>query len=497
MKIKGFKISRRRAIIYFTYAVMLMLTLVLNDTFSDFTHSHEADVANIKVADMNYNLVINGAQTTTLYVPANDETIANIIINSLNTVDSYYEVIYGICPTEECTSLIETPPNFYVEYSSRTTDPITEVIKADEYKQVRLGITNNTSTGYYLKFGINAGYIHNTLALKNQIINEYNEEDVTIAAIIDGEISTTFPTTSNYVANVTCTTNGGSSNATGTATWNGTKWLVDITGADSGKTVCNVYFKTTLNNHIISLADNSSETGVYNENGYRYQGLDPNNYVSFNNETWRIIGVFDDYTHGIAGENLVKIIRADSIGDYAWDSNNINDWNTSSLKAYLNGDYYNSLNPVSQSLIENVTWKLGGYADYNTTTSSLAYTAERGTTVYSGRDTTGTGYIGLMYPSDYGYAVLNTSCSRDTTTLYDYDNDGCYNQNWLYLGSYEWTITPRSSSSNHVWNVLYNGHVRNRYAGYGFVGRPSLYLKSNTTIISGDGTAETPFELGE
>ncbi|MDD2208716.1 MAG: hypothetical protein PHG03_03075 [Bacilli bacterium] len=251
-----------------------------------------------------------------------------------------------------------------------------------------------------------------------------------------------------------------------------------------------------LNNHIISLADNPSETGVYNENGYRYQGLDPNNYVSFNNETWRIIGVFDDYTHGIAGENLVKIIRADSIGDYAWDSNEINDWNTSSLKAYLNSDYYNSLNPVSKSLIEEVTWKLGGYADYKTTTSSLAYNAERGTTVYGGTDTTWTGYIGLMYPSDYGYAVLNnTSCSRDTTTLYDYDNYGCYNQNWLYLGSDEWTITPLSSSSSNVWDVSYSGYVGDSYASDGFGGRPSLYLKSNTTIISGDGSLDNPYVL--
>ena len=252
MKLKGFKISRRRAIVYLTYAVMIMLTIILKDSFSDFTNRNESDVANIKVADMNYNLVINGAQTTTLYVPANDETIANIIINSLNTVDSYYEVIYGVCPTEECTSLIETPSELYVEYSSRTTDPITEVIKADESKIVRLGITNNTSTGYYLKFGINAGYIHNTLTLEGQIENEYNEEDLTIVAIIDGVISDTFPTTNDYNTIVECLTNKGASNASGTATWNGTIWIVDITGADSGKTVCNVEFYKGLREKILA-----------------------------------------------------------------------------------------------------------------------------------------------------------------------------------------------------------------------------------------------------
>ena len=38
---------------------------------------------------------------------------------------------------------------------------------------------------------------------------------------------------------------------------------------------------------------------------YRYIGSVPNNYITFNNETWRIIGVFDE---------RIKIIRDESIG---------------------------------------------------------------------------------------------------------------------------------------------------------------------------------------
>ena len=59
---------------------------------------------------------------------------------------------------------------------------------------------------------------------------------------------------------------------------------------------------------------------------YRYTGANPNNYVSFNNELWRIIGVFptDDGTGNI--ENRVKIIRNESIGeDYMWDENGSNE----------------------------------------------------------------------------------------------------------------------------------------------------------------------------
>ena len=101
---------------------------------------------------------------------------------------------------------------------------------------------------------VNAGFVHNTLALQNLITTEYNEEDVTIAAIINGEISTSFPTTqSDYITSVTCETNNSPSNASGIATWNGTKWVLSITGVDSGRTICNVYFnEPTLRDKILA-----------------------------------------------------------------------------------------------------------------------------------------------------------------------------------------------------------------------------------------------------
>ena len=51
--------------------------------------------------------------------------------------------------------------------------------------------------------------------------------------------------------------------------------------------------------------------------------------------------------------------------------------------------------------------------------------------LYSGRPTETSSYIGLMYPSDYGYAVLSSTCQR-TKALYNYYSSGCYNQNWLH-----------------------------------------------------------------
>ena len=146
---------------------------------------------------------------------------------------------------------------------------------------------------------------------------------------------------------------------------------------------------------------------------YRYIGANPNNYVTFNNETWRIIGVFsvDDGTGNV--EQRLKLIRNESIGDIAWDSNITNDWPNATLNTNLNnGGYWtNSLTSDAKSMIGDTVWYLGGSGSNNDVTASMFYERERGTTVYSGRSTSWTGKVGLMYPSDYGYAT-----SGGTTT---------------------------------------------------------------------------------
>ena len=211
------------------------------------------------------------------------------------------------------------------------------------------------------------------------------------------------------------------------------------------------------------------------DTGYRYEGKDPNNYIWFNNELWRIIGVFDEASHGQSGQNLVKIIRNESIGGLIWDKLNTNGWSQSSLMNLLNGAYLNSqngtggeycygysttspsncdytesgINDTYRPMIENVTWYLGEHSTEDATAEAF-YGYERGTTVSSGRPTTTTGYIGLMYPSDYGYSVLASSCAR-TTNLGDYDSNGCDGQSWLYGQGQEWTITPKKTI---LWGML-------------------------------------------
>ena len=145
-------------------------------------------------------------------------------------------------------------------------------------------------------------------------------------------------------------------------------------------------------------------------------------------------------------------------------------------------------------MIANVTWYLGGYSSNSATTSAF-YGYERGTTVYSGRPTSTTGYIGLMYPSDFGYSVLSSSCAR-TIKLNSYNTANCAGQSWLYGKGIEWTLSPYSSDSNEVFYLNYNGSVSKSSASNGYAVRPVLYLEASVYKIDGDGSLENPYILG-
>ncbi len=342
----------------------------------------------------------------------------------------------------------------------------------------------------------------------------FKKDGILYALSLDGKSITSFPSKGLYKANVSCEGADG-------------KWLYDdwklaienITGDVS----CDIKFetitKTYFNDYILGLAETTQGTGqVVNENGYRYEGKNPNNYIWFNNEYWRIIGVFDSGSHGQDGKYLVKIICDDSLGGLAQGKYN-NDWTVASLNKLLNGAYYNAQDGTSsgycygsysatancdytkkgiqsgyRSMIAKVTWYLGGYSSNGATTEAF-YGYERGTTVYSERPTSTTGYIGLMYPSDYGYSVLSSSCTR-TTVLSSYNTAKCAGQNWLYGKGYEWTLTPYSSNNDNVSYLDENGNLKynNSYNGHGV--RPVLYLDASVYKIDGEGTLDKPYIVG-
>ena len=265
---------------------------------------------------------------------------------------------------------------------------------------------------------------------------------------------------------------------------------------------------------------------------YRYIGADPNNYVKFNDELWRIIGVFDTDDGTGKVEKRLKIIRNESIGNYSWDYNSagnyINEWSTAQLNNLLNsgayynrttGTYYNNsttasnvdftnngLTEKAKAMIGNAKWYLGGTADYTNSSNGLAshfYKYERGTTVYSGRSTSWTGKVGLMYLSDYGYATSGGTTTNRASCLskemYNWDDSSvsdCKNNDWMYNSNIrQWTISPRADYSYSVFRVYDAGYVGYAYATDYNAARPVVHLKSTIKVITGSGTKESPYIL--
>ena len=323
------------------------------------------------------------------------------------------------------------------------------------------------------------------------------------------------------------------------------------------------------------------------DNNIRYIGANPNNYVYFNCsdynnqsdstcEKWRIIGVFKNMTKSDGTkEDLVKIIRDDSLGDMKWDYKQegvgtsteqfgSNDWTDSQLMMMLNptdylksgytiesnivkdsngqaiyqnmGSYYNGTsgckpsgvsngwgfycnsidftstglkNDLTRNAIESVVWNLGGTEINNAEVHGLPshwYGYERGTDVYSGRPTTWTGKVGLMYPSDYGYATSGGSTTNRAACLAKdlhkwniWDEINCPDNDYLFKRNFQldqWTLAPNSFNSNAVISLGKYGYFDNESTNGNCEVRPAAYLKSNILISEvGNGSSESPFQL--
>ena len=107
--------------------------------------------------------------------------------------------------------------------------------------------------------------------------------------------------------------------------FNETDWSVKVLNMTETHTKCTLYFeKEPPKATDVILAKGETDELAYDgtaDNNLRYVGANPNNYVLFNNELWRIIGVMNNIDDGIGNkETRLKIIRSESIGKYSWDN---------------------------------------------------------------------------------------------------------------------------------------------------------------------------------
>ena len=355
------------------------------------------------------------------------------------------------------------------------------------------------------------------LVISNKPKKTFRFNGSTIALLVDGKVSNTFPSKGLYQIDITC------DNANGV--WDIDNWKLDIKNI-TGTVSCNVSFTSSpkLLSNVVNTTSTSGEVSgngfIYkpDDNGVRYKGNNPNNYIWYNEELYRIIGktpvctaVNTDGTCSTwNNDGLVKIIRNDSIGGLVYNANEtfdstwigstiqknlnecflgqINSRNNSSCAMYcysnyadndkqnpvakcdytqngiaLSGDYYNMI-------YDGIYWNIGFDGSSPSTIGKTQYDKEKAS------QTNVTLKMGLMYASDYVYAM-----------------NGNYKNNWLFTKGYEWTMTAYDASF--CVKVNYSGRLSNDISYEGYAVRPVLYLKSNVYVISGDGSEGNPYKI--
>ena len=145
----------------------------------------------------------------------------------------------------------------------------------------------------------------------------------------------------------------------------------------------------------------------------------------------------------------------------------------------------NTFSSIYRKKIADAIWYVNGY-NTGSATPTTWHDAESAGTTWTGK-------IGLMYVSDYGFAA---SPSYWTTNVGSYSS--ARDNNWMYMGMYEWTISCRSSNTYSAYFVGTSGNASTDrvYDGIGLNAlRPCFYLTSDVTYVNGSGTESDPIRV--
>lgn len=296
----------------------------------------------------------------------------------------------------------------------------------------------------------------------------------------------------------------------GTLSWNDESKQVVFNGNITDK--CYIYFdiyvkpSVTISDYIKNLyTGTQGENNLYyhdsnltngaGDNSYRFAGANPNNYVCFGStesscpedNLYRIIGVFEENNHGVKEQKLVKIIKSKSNETSSWNDTASNNWASATLNTKLNTTFLTSNLAGYENKIETVIYKVSGYSNADVTSKTFYDTEITNATK------TVTSKIGLMYASDYGFATTNNYW---TINLSAYSSEA-KNEDWLYLGTIEWTLSPNPVSLPEGAITVNGGAISVNYYSvqYYYNYRPAFYLVSDIQYVSGSGTSTDPYRV--
>ena len=303
------------------------------------------------------------------------------------------------------------------------------------------------------------------------------------------------------------------------------------------QTTLSIRAKGNILDNTVDITDNVVTEGdglyedIYEEGRYVYRGSNPDNYIEFNDELWRIIAkeadgtykiikndvlanrAFDEKNHRSTANNSYCTSPSNGCGVYAavegtfsspsgLQSGTVTE--DSSIKIYLNEDYYtNNINETAKEQMISHSFNIGAVEYLN---QSGAETDSIEKNIAGEKMYQWTGNVGLVNVSDILRASTNPLCTSATTS--DGDSDACNSNYLLDKGTaselWYWTINASSYESYGYSYIAWGGDV---YSSYAYVNsitandryrapRPVVFLKSDTTL-SGEGTKESPFTIVE
>ena len=443
--------------------------------------------------DLEYTFKIGNSSIKQITVDSGETRYYDIVLGNPNNAKISYSVYY------EMVSPSSKPDDYKIEYTSKSTGNSTGIVNNNGNITLNIVVTNTSSNAVTVKVGTVAGYVKGgelTLNSGQVVIPRQPVDAVEL--------------------------------------------ITNLNNNSSGNSANNVYKATHS-----EIPASSSATGsvIPAVNDYRYYGSNPNNYICLDMEgqstcpdkhLYRIIGsIYEE----LEDANRLKVIKATPLTDgttsaFSWDYTSSGSYNNI-WATPTNGNYSNSLTSGSglMKLLNSGAWwngtsdsyyngsttpvtvnftnyklsdrakeyigisryYLGGYNNMGIKTSEM-YGYERGTLRYNtNRSLYWDGMVGLMYPSDYGYAAENDCVIKSNLSNY---NTSCISNNWLYnSGKYQWLLSSYSGDSTGSFRIDLSGYVDDfLITGVSSV-RPTFYLTSSTYITDGDGSISNPYQI--
>lgn len=191
-------------------------------------------------------------------------------------------------------------------------------------------------------------------------------------------------------------------------------------------------------------------------NGY-YKGDALNNYVMFNNMTFRIVKINSNNTVTIASDEVLANVDYTNDGRFA----------DSSLDSWLNDYFYNLLESKYKKLITSSKW----CDDVLNADNYVATECSRSSDKRN---------VGILSIQDYNNTLADDISFLDFGGIVWYANLDSNNNPWTMTDLYDYPLKSEPMNQEYLFNV-----------------RPAVTLKKNTKVLSGDGSEADPYILVE